>query len=132
MLLQHVVARCQSTANELRELLVQGEESAFFTAHNTHRFSPPFSLKNPHNPRHQLNILFTSTQKYMKPLKSIESNKTLIDSGLVDEIFYTIPEILKHHENFLCALQERLSSHWSHVVGHVFIEAVSCCSEFSS
>lgn len=63
----------------------------------------------------------------MKPLKSLDSNKTLIESNLVDEIFYTIPEILQHHENFLSALQDRLSSDWdsSQVIGNVFTEAVS-------
>lgn len=63
----------------------------------------------------------------MKPLKSLESNRVLIDSVLVDEIFYSIPEILLHHENFLGALQDRLSSDWdsSQVIGNVFIEAVS-------
>lgn len=63
----------------------------------------------------------------MKPLKSLESNRVLIDSVLVDEIFYSIPEILQHHENFLGALQDRLSSDWdsSQVIGNVFIEAVS-------
>lgn len=61
----------------------------------------------------------------MKPLKSPESNKNLIDSTLVDEIFYSVPEILQHHENFLSALQDRLSSDWdsSQVIGNVFIEA---------
>lgn len=64
----------------------------------------------------------------MKPLKNLDSNRApLIESSLVDEIFYTIPEILHHHENFLSALQERLSSDWdsSQVIGNVFIEAVS-------
>lgn len=63
----------------------------------------------------------------MKPLRSIDSNRILIDSNLVDEIFYTIPEILQHHETFLSALQDRLSSDWdtSQVIGNVFIEAVS-------
>lgn len=63
----------------------------------------------------------------MKPLKSLESNRILIESNLVDEIFYTIPEILQHHENFLSALQDRLSSDWdtSQVIGNVFIEVVS-------
>lgn len=67
----------------------------------------------------------------MKPLKSYDSNKNLIDSSLVDEIFYTIPEILQHHENFLSALQDRLSSDWdsSQVIGNVFIEAVSIESQ---
>lgn len=61
----------------------------------------------------------------MKPLKGIESNR--IDSNLVDEIFYTIPEILEHHEKFLNALQDRISTDWgtNQVVGNVFIEAVS-------
>lgn len=63
----------------------------------------------------------------MKPLKAQDCNRTMIDSNLVDEIFYTIPEILKHHETFLNALQDRLSSDWdtSQVIGNVFIEAVS-------
>lgn len=63
----------------------------------------------------------------MKPLKSLDSNRILIDSNLVDEIFYTIPEILQHHETFLSALQDRLTSDWdtSQVIGNVFIEAVS-------
>lgn len=63
----------------------------------------------------------------MKPLKSLESNRVLIDSNLVDEIFYTIPEILHHHETFLSALQDRLSSDWdtTQIIGNVFIEAVS-------
>lgn len=62
----------------------------------------------------------------MKPLKSVD-NKSLIESNLVDEIFFTIPEILDHHERFLNALQERLADDWdsSQVIGNVFIEAVS-------
>lgn len=68
----------------------------------------------------------------MKPLKSLESNRILIESNLVDEIFYTIPEILQHHENFLSALQDRLSSDWdtSQVIGNVFIEVVSSINNF--
>lgn len=73
-----------------------------------------------------------SLQKYMKPLKSLDSNRILIDSNLVDEIFYTIPEILQHHETFLSALQDRLTSDWdtSQVIGNVFIEAVSLVAFF--
>lgn len=69
----------------------------------------------------------------MKPLKSLESSRALIDSSLVDEIFCTIPEILQHHETFLSALQDRLSSDWdtSQVIGNVFIEAVSIQDRFS-
>jgi len=73
-------------------------------------------------------------QKYMKPLRGYDSSKTLIDSNLVDEIFYTIPEILQHHENFLTALQDRLSSDWdsSQVIGNLFIEAVSISNRNSA
>lgn len=62
----------------------------------------------------------------MKPLKNLD-NRSLIDSNLVNEIFYSIPEILQHHERFLQALQDRISSDWdsSQVIGNVFIEAVS-------
>lgn len=63
----------------------------------------------------------------MNPLKNNESSRSLIDSELVDEIFQTLPEILQHHESFLSALQDRLSSNWdsSKIIGHVLIETVS-------
>lgn len=61
----------------------------------------------------------------MKPLKSSES-ANLVDSSLVDEIFYQIPEILNHHESFLELLRLRLSA-WDtkQKIGDVFVEAVS-------
>lgn len=63
----------------------------------------------------------------MKPLKNLDCNKGLIEANLVDEIFHTLPEILEHHESFLTALQERLSSDWesSQRIAHVLIETVS-------
>ncbi|XP_077519002.1 rho guanine nucleotide exchange factor 17 [Amblyomma americanum] len=61
--------------------------------------------------------------KYMRPLKSPDTAGT-VDSGLVDEIFYQIPEILSHHEAFLEVLRQRLSC-WDtrQKVGDVFVEA---------
>lgn len=63
----------------------------------------------------------------MKPLKSADNRNQLVDSNLVDEIFYTIPEILGHHERFLSSLQSRLTPQWDtkQVIGDVFIDAVS-------
>ncbi|XP_053211596.1 rho guanine nucleotide exchange factor 17-like isoform X5 [Panonychus citri] len=61
--------------------------------------------------------------KYMKPLKSPEYSH-LVDSNLVDLIFYQIPEILKHHEDFLEILKQRLTN-WDtkQKIGDVFVEA---------
>uniref|UniRef100_W5MGW4 Rho guanine nucleotide exchange factor 17 n=1 Tax=Lepisosteus oculatus TaxID=7918 RepID=W5MGW4_LEPOC len=44
--------------------------------------------------------LRTLIQGYMKPLKQPE-NSFICDPSLVDEMFYQIPEILEHHEQFL-------------------------------
>lgn len=59
----------------------------------------------------------------MKSLKSPEY-AYLVESNLVDLIFYQIPEILKHHEAFLDTLRQRLSN-WDskQKVGDVFVEA---------
>jgi hypothetical protein len=46
-------------------------------------------------------------QKYMRPLKQ-PLECTLIDSALVDKIFYKIPEILAHHQFLLAALSARI------------------------
>ncbi|KFM71709.1 Rho guanine nucleotide exchange factor 17, partial [Stegodyphus mimosarum] len=43
--------------------------------------------------------------KYMKPLKSPEYSG-IVETGLVDEIFFQIPEILNHHEGFLELLKQ--------------------------
>lgn len=63
--------------------------------------------------------------KYLRPLKSFDG-RALIDAALVDEIFYSIPELLKHHENLLARLQDKLahcltSSHVT--IGSLFTEA---------
>ena len=57
----------------------------------------------------------------MKPLKS----DNVIESCIVDEIFYQIPDILRVHESFLEILTARLAN-WDskQVIGDVFIEAV--------
>lgn len=45
----------------------------------------------------------------MRPLKQpIEC--TLIEPGLVDDIFFKIPEILGHHELFYAALHSRMDN----------------------
>lgn len=61
----------------------------------------------------------------MKPLKSSEYSG-IVEAGLVDEIFYQIPEILSHHEGFLELLKQRIAN-WDNKqkVGDVFVEAVS-------
>ena len=49
----------------------------------------------------------------------------LIESNLVDEVFYQIPEILGHHESILDTLEDRLSN-WDskQKVGDVFVDSV--------
>ncbi|XP_046669162.1 rho guanine nucleotide exchange factor 17-like isoform X2 [Homalodisca vitripennis] len=66
-----------------------------------------------------LQILVT---KYLQPLKSPE-NAGLVDAALVDEIFYQVPAILAHHEEFLEELKNRLE-HWDvkQRVGDIFLE----------
>lgn len=61
----------------------------------------------------------------MKPLKV----ENVIDSSIVDEIFYQIPEILRVHESFLELLTARLAN-WDskQVIGDIFVEAVSLFS----
>uniref|UniRef100_A0A665UG04 Rho guanine nucleotide exchange factor 17 n=1 Tax=Echeneis naucrates TaxID=173247 RepID=A0A665UG04_ECHNA len=44
--------------------------------------------------------LRTLIQAYMRPLKQPDSG-SIVDPLLVDEMFYQIPEILEHHEDFL-------------------------------
>uniref|UniRef100_A0A1I7ZUV1 DH domain-containing protein n=1 Tax=Steinernema glaseri TaxID=37863 RepID=A0A1I7ZUV1_9BILA len=46
-------------------------------------------------------------QKYMRPLKQ-PLECTLIDTQLVDKIFYRIPEILAHHQVLMAALSSRI------------------------
>lgn len=64
-------------------------------------------------------------QKYLQPLQSPE-HAGLVDSSLVDEIFYMVPAILSVHEKFLEELKKRLEV-WDakQKVGDVFLDAVS-------
>ncbi|RWS17904.1 rho guanine nucleotide exchange factor 17-like protein [Dinothrombium tinctorium] len=60
----------------------------------------------------------------MKPLKSPEYGG-LVETNLVDEIFYKIPDILHHHEAFLELLRHRLAN-WDskQKIGDVFVEVL--------
>ncbi|VDN03291.1 unnamed protein product [Thelazia callipaeda] len=60
-------------------------------------------------------------QKYMRPLRQ-PLECTLIDSALVDKIFYKVPEILIHHQHFLAALCDRLdTSQTETIIGDVLL-----------
>lgn len=70
-----------------------------------------------------LSVLFWS-QGYMKPLKHPE-NSPLCDPSLVDEMFYQIPEILEHHEQFLEQVLDCVNQwHDKQTIGHVLIQSV--------
>lgn len=70
-----------------------------------------------------LSVLFCS-QGYMKPLKHPE-NSPLCDPSLVDEMFYQIPEILEHHEQFLEQVLDCVNQwHDKQTIGHVLIQSV--------
>lgn len=72
---------------------------------------------------HQLVIL--SPQGYMRPLKQPDSG-SIVDPLLVDEMFYQIPEILEHHEQFLEQVSGCVSQwHDRKTVGHLLIQSVS-------
>ena len=67
----------------------------------------------------------------MRPLKQPDGG-SIVDPLLVDEMFYQIPEILEHHEQFL----EQVSGcvgrwHDRQTIGHILIQSVSravlCC-----
>ncbi|XP_022099543.1 rho guanine nucleotide exchange factor 17-like isoform X3 [Acanthaster planci] len=55
--------------------------------------------------------LETLVKSYMRPLKSPEYAHLCADPGMVDAMFYKLPEILNCHENFLQQLQMRIN-HW--------------------
>lgn len=76
-------------------------------------------------------IVLGSSQGYMRPLKQPDGG-SIVDPLLVDEMFYQIPEILEHHEQFL----EQVSGcvgrwHDRQTIGHILIQSVSravlCC-----
>lgn len=61
----------------------------------------------------------------MRPLKQPDSS-SMVDPLLVDEIFYQIPEILEHHENFLEQVSGCVAQwHDRQTVGHILIHSVS-------
>lgn len=72
--------------------------------------------------RSYVESLQTLVMKYLQPLKSSENN-CIIDAGIVDEIFYQVPEILQHHELFLEELKRRLED-WdvNQKVGDLFLD----------
>lgn len=61
----------------------------------------------------------------MGALKSTDYNG-VVEGGIVDEIFFQVPEILSIHDEFLDALNQRCSN-WEvkFTIGDLFIEAVS-------
>ncbi|XP_051512449.1 rho guanine nucleotide exchange factor 17-like isoform X2 [Myxocyprinus asiaticus] len=69
--------------------------------------------------------LRTLIQGYMKPLKHPE-NSPLCDPSLVDEMFYQIPEIFEHHEQFLEQVVDCVNQwHDKQTVGHLLIQSFS-------
>lgn len=64
-------------------------------------------------------------KKYLHPLKSSDNLRDIVDTQLVDEIFYMVPSILGIHERFLEELHKRLGA-WdaNQKVGDAFIEVV--------
>uniref|UniRef100_A0A673FZA0 Rho guanine nucleotide exchange factor 17-like n=1 Tax=Sinocyclocheilus rhinocerous TaxID=307959 RepID=A0A673FZA0_9TELE len=69
--------------------------------------------------------LRTLIQGYMKPLKHPETSP-LCDPSLVDEMFYQIPEILEHHEQFLEQVLDCVNQwHDKQTIGHVLIQSFS-------
>ncbi|GMS90580.1 hypothetical protein PENTCL1PPCAC_12755, partial [Pristionchus entomophagus] len=60
-------------------------------------------------------------QKYMRPLRQ-PLEATLIEAGLVDKIFYRIPEVLAHHQVLLANLSARIESwHKDTIIGDVLL-----------
>nr|XP_023648178.1 rho guanine nucleotide exchange factor 17 isoform X2 [Paramormyrops kingsleyae] len=69
--------------------------------------------------------LRTLIQGYMKPLKHPE-HSPLCDPSLVDEMFYQVPEILEHHEQFLERVVDCVNDwHDRQTVGHLLVESFS-------
>ncbi|KAM4742996.1 LOW QUALITY PROTEIN: rho guanine nucleotide exchange factor 17 [Anableps anableps] len=69
--------------------------------------------------------LRTLIQGYMRPLKQPDGS-SIVDPLLVDEMFYQIPEILEHHEQFLEQVADCVSQwHDRQTVGHLLIHSFS-------
>lgn len=68
--------------------------------------------------------LHSRSQGYMRPLKHPE-HSPLCDPSLVDEMFYQVPEILEHHEQFLERVVDCVNDwHDRQTVGHLLVESV--------
>uniref|UniRef100_A0A672FC28 DH domain-containing protein n=1 Tax=Salarias fasciatus TaxID=181472 RepID=A0A672FC28_SALFA len=69
--------------------------------------------------------LRTLIQGYMRPLKHPDGG-SIVDPLLVDEMFFQIPEILEHHEDFLEQVTGCVSQwHDRQTVGHLLIQSFS-------
>uniref|UniRef100_A0A3Q3AJ41 Rho guanine nucleotide exchange factor 17 n=1 Tax=Kryptolebias marmoratus TaxID=37003 RepID=A0A3Q3AJ41_KRYMA len=69
--------------------------------------------------------LRTLIQGYMRPLKQPDGG-AIVDPQLVDEMFYQIPEILEHHEQFLEEVAGCVGQwHDRQTVGHILIQSFS-------
>ncbi|KAG7226007.1 hypothetical protein INR49_018615, partial [Caranx melampygus] len=69
--------------------------------------------------------LRTLIQGYMRPLKQPDGG-SIVDPLLVDEMFYQIPEILEHHEDFLEQVANCVGQwHDRQTVGHLLIQSFS-------
>ncbi|KAK2847131.1 hypothetical protein Q5P01_010130 [Channa striata] len=69
--------------------------------------------------------LRTLIQGYMRPLKQPDGG-SIVDPLLVDEMFFQIPEILEHHEDFLEQVAGSLSQwHDRQTIGHLLIQSFS-------
>uniref|UniRef100_A0A3B3YWB5 DH domain-containing protein n=1 Tax=Poecilia mexicana TaxID=48701 RepID=A0A3B3YWB5_9TELE len=69
--------------------------------------------------------LRTLIQGYMRPLKQPDGS-SIVDPLLVDEMFYQIPEILEHHEQFLEQVAGCVGQwHDRQTVGHLLIHSFS-------
>ncbi|CAN9511575.1 unnamed protein product [Ophioblennius macclurei] len=70
--------------------------------------------------------LRTLIQGYMRPLKQPDGGAVIVDPLLVDEMFFQIPEILEHHEDFLEQVTGCVSQwHDRQTVGHLLIQSFS-------
>ncbi|XP_054649617.1 rho guanine nucleotide exchange factor 17-like [Dunckerocampus dactyliophorus] len=75
--------------------------------------------------RSYVESLRTLIQGYMRPLKQPDGG-SIVDPLLVDEMFYQIPEILEHHEDFLEQVDGCVNQwHDRQTVGHILIQSFS-------
>nr|XP_057935379.1 rho guanine nucleotide exchange factor 17-like isoform X2 [Doryrhamphus excisus] len=75
--------------------------------------------------RSYVESLRTLIQGYMRPLKQPDGG-SIVDPLLVDEMFYQIPEILEHHEDFLGQVDGCVNQwHDRQTVGHILIQSFS-------